>query len=200
MNPQPPTLSLTLLTARRVHAPWLSIKSSDVLLWRHGPGLIGRVIAAVGRGEYCHAAMACWLGGELLALETVQFHGGRSAPLARQVADYPGRIDWFRVDPLGQSWDRAATMHAMMRVVGRRYGWWSLARLTWRRLPIVRLCVRPLTDDQMENGHAPFCSQAVSYALRCGGLDPVGLTPDRLTEPQDLARSAHLRLQGTLVP
>ena len=57
----------------------------------------------------------------------------------------------------------------MIEITGRRYGWWSLLRVSLP--PAVRpLGGSPKTDDNL-NGSLPFCSQAVSRACRAGGVD-----------------------------
>jgi hypothetical protein len=87
----------------------------------------------------------------------------------------------------------------MIEITGRRYGWWSLLWVAMVHLPVVRLLVRPDTDDSA-NGSLPFCSQAVARACRAGGVDPVPNLADRLTEPGDLARSVFFRYRFTLFP
>jgi hypothetical protein len=54
------------------------------------------------------------------------------------------------------------------------------------------------TDDALD-GSLPFCSQAVARAYREGWRDLVPCLADRYTEPGDLARSALLQYQFTLV-
>jgi hypothetical protein len=63
------------------------------------------------------------------------------------------------------------------------------------------MLLNPMTDDQMENGRPPYCSQAISYAYRVGaGVDLVPNAADCMTEPADLARSGLLHYQFTLRP
>jgi hypothetical protein len=176
------------------------IRDADLLLWRRGQGLVGRLIAACGRGIYSHAAMAAWIDGDLVSLETVQFRGARARRLADQVARHPGRIDLYRTNA-AYLWDfdPSAAVDRMRAFLGCDYGWWSLWRAGLWHLPFVRLFVRPELDDEANGSPVPFCSQAVSIAYRAGGVDPVPRLADRLTEPQDLARSLFFDYLCTLV-
>ena len=65
------------------------IRDGDLLLFRRENRLTSRLIAAAGRSEYCHAAMAAWWNERLMCLETVQSHGGRAIMLSAAVADVP---------------------------------------------------------------------------------------------------------------
>jgi hypothetical protein len=177
------------------------IRDADLLLWRHGPDFVGRLIAACGRGEYSHAAMAAWKGGELHAIEIRQFRGGREVLLRDQVRQYPGRIDWYPISALvapEMRFDRQAAVNTMRGFVGCRYGWWNILRVGLRHLWAVRLLVPVLCDADYDRG-PPFCSQAVAIAARAGGVDPVPHLADRLTEPADLARSLVFEYRGTLM-
>ena len=72
--------------------------------------------------------------------------------------------------------DRQAAVAAMIGITGQRYGWQSLLWAAMVHLPIVRLLVRPDTNDAA-NGSLPFCTQAVARACR---VDPVPRLADRL--------------------
>lgn len=179
------------------------IRDGDLLLYRRGRGLVHRLISGAGRSPYVHAAMAAWWGEDLMCLEMLQFRGGRAVCLSGEVARSPGRWDVYEADPGARhGLDRAAAVRAMKRLAGTRYGWRDLARVGLRRLPLVRWLLAPVTDDRANGGPAAprFCSQAVAWACRAGGLDPVPNLPDRLTEPGDLARSNLFRYRFTLVP
>ena len=175
------------------------IRDGDLLLFRPRPGLFGRLIATAGRSRYSHAAMAGWWNGRLMCLETLQGRGGRAALLSNLVRARPGRIDVFAANATRRRFDRSAAVAAMIEITGRRYGWWSLILVALVHLPVIRLLVRPNTDDAA-NGSLPFCSQAVARACRAGRVDPVPNLADRLTEPGDLARSVFFRYRFTLIP
>ncbi|MFZ5832478.1 MAG: hypothetical protein ACOY3P_20520 [Planctomycetota bacterium] len=175
------------------------IRSGDVMLFRRQPGRpSGRLIAVAGRGVHCHAAMAAWWDDRLMALETVQFVGGRAVLLSHLVQQNAGRIDVFAIAEAPAGFDRRAAVDAMKTIAGRSYGWWSLLCCGLTHVPALRLLMPPQLDDTID-GSLPFCSMAVAAALRRAGVDPVPNLADRLTEPGDLARSAVLEYQFTLV-
>jgi len=188
------------MDATVVHYPLArrKIRDGDLLLFRPRRGLMGQLIAAAGRSEYSHAAMAAWWNGRLMCLETVQGRGGRAVLLSNLVREKPGRIDVFAANATRRRFDRREAVAAMIGITGQCYGWWSLLWVALRHLPVVRLLVRPDTDDAA-NGSLPFCSQAVARAYRAGGVDPVPNMADRVTEPGDLARSTFFRFRFTLV-
>ncbi|TWT30350.1 hypothetical protein KOR34_49090 [Posidoniimonas corsicana] len=172
------------------------IRDGDLLLFRRR-GLI----AAAGRGEHSHAAKAVRWGADLYCVEVREWHGGRAVTLASQVRRCPARIDVFAVNPRGRwtDYDRAAAARCMRLLAGCDYGYWSVLRAALLHLPLVRLFVRPETEDQAAASRPPFCSQACALADRvAGGVDPVPHLADRLTEPADLARSPFYEYRFTL--
>jgi len=175
------------------------IRDGDVLLFRRRRGFLSKLIAVAGRSEYCHAAMAAWWNDRLMCLETVQGCGGRAVLLSTLVEDAPGRIDVFRALPKLRRFRRLSAVEAMIEITGRRYGWPALVKAALVHLPMVRFLVRAETNDAAD-GHLPFCSQAVAWAYRLGGLDLAPNLADRQTEPGDLARSAALEYRFTLGP
>jgi len=176
-----------------------SVRDGDVLLFRRGRGLLGRMITVAGRSEYSHAAMAAWWGERLMCLETVQWHGGRAVLLSTLLEAAPGLIDVYGPRSRARRFRRQDAVEAMIELTGRRYGWPALFAAAMLHLPFLRFLVRVETDDEAD-GHLPFCSQAVAWAYRRGGLDPVPNLADRLTEPGDLARSAALQYRFTIAP
>lgn len=176
------------------------IRNGDVLLFRRRCGVASKLIAVAGRSEYCHAAMAAWWNHRLMVLETVQGRGGRAVLLSRLVDANPSLIDVYRIsEHHRRRFRRDSAVEAMIEITGKRYGWWNLARAAMLHLPILRLFTIPLDDDRA-NGSLPFCSDAVSRAMRAGGVDPVPNLADAGTEPGDLARSATLSYRFTLLP
>lgn len=176
-----------------------TIRDGDVLMFRHGPSLYQKAIAAAGRSDYSHAAMAAWWGDELMVLEVTDGHGGRAVTLESQVKRFPGRYDVFRTNPSKRErYNRRGAVKYMRSLAGVEYGRKNLLRVALLHLPFVRWFSKPVTNDE-ENGSTPFCSQAVSAALRIGGgVDPVLLLADKSTEPGDLARSPFLEYVCTL--
>ena len=135
-------------------------------------------------------------------MEVRELKGGRAVMLSSQVRRFPGRIDVFEANPdnLWPTYDRAAATRVMRRLAGCDYGYWNLVKAATLHLAFVRLVVPPDVDDDERDRNPPFCSQAVSMADRTGGaVDPVLNLPDRLTEPNDLARSPFYRYRYTLM-
>lgn len=180
------------------------IATGDVLLFRAGRSPVSRLISGAGRGPWCHAAIAAWWADDLFCLEVREWYGGRAVLLEHEVARRPGLIEVYRlVDELRtpEEIDMFDVVRKMRRFAGASYGYWSVLRTALYHLPGVRMALKPLTDDRMENGRPPYCSQAVAYAYRVGGgVDLVPNAADCVTEPADLARSAVLEYQFTLRP
>lgn len=181
-----------------------SIRTGDLLLKRRR-GWIGMdaMIAQAGRSPWCHAAMASWWGQTLMLLEMVQFVGGRAVTLSSQVRAAPGRWDWFSCAMDGgcgrgvPGFDRYEAAQNMLRMTGTPYGWRSLLRVALARAPITRWLMPPRTND-LANGAPKFCSDAISWACREAGCDPVPHLADGYTEPADLARSTLFTYRFTL--
>ena len=171
------------------------IRDSDLLLLRRR-GLI----SIAGRGDHTHAAKAAWWGEDLFLLETRAIVGSYAVTLSSQVKRFPGRIDVYCVNPDDRwpEYDRAGAVRFMRRLAGTDYGYVGLAAAAALHCPLVRLLVRPETDDAAIDRRPPFCSHACAMADRIGGgVDPVPHLADRLTEPADLATvrftATHLR-------
>jgi hypothetical protein len=181
-----------------------TIRDGSVLLRRAGrdPGDVA--IAEAGDGLYAHAGMAGWWRSVLMCLETRQWFGGRAVTFSSQVAAAPGQWDVYDVRPLMRSQDlrRWHAVLEMVRICGAPYGWRSLCGVAARHLPVIRWLLGPQADPTPEEARArpPFCSEAVSWAWKCGGVSLVPEKPDSLTEPSDLSRSARLVYRFTLFP
>ncbi len=174
------------------------VRDADLLLFRRS-GLVARV----GRGVHSHAAMAAWWDDQIFLLEVTPWFGGRAVTLESQVRRFPGQIDLFWADPDGKfpHFDRAGAVRLMKQLAGTSYGYRVLCRLAVRRLPLLRFFLPPETEDHHPSDPPAICSQAVAWATRVGGgIDPVYLLADHLTEPADLARSIFYRYMGTFVP
>ncbi|MGQ9562870.1 MAG: trypsin-like peptidase domain-containing protein [Thermogutta sp.] len=187
---------LRMLLPLSVAQEW--IRDGDLLLFRRRG-----VIAAIGRGEHSHAALAGWWGNTLCCLEVRGRYGGRVVTLASQVARYPGQIDVFLADPDDRwpEFDRQQTVQTMLQFAGRPYGYRTFLRVALRHIPGLRLFLSPKTNDAAANLVGPICSEACVLATRVGGgVDPVPQLADELTEPADLARSPFYRYRATLIP
>ena len=173
------------------------IRDADVLLFRPRDWYT-RAIAVAGRSQYVHAAMAGWWNNRLMCVEMTS-GGGRAQLLSNLVERWPGACDVFAVIAKPPRFARCRALKAMIAITGKPYGKINLCRAALLHLPIFRFLVPPDTDDAETTTWPPFCSQAVSLAMRAGGIDPVPQLADRLTEPGDLARSAILDYHYTLV-
>ena len=184
-----------------------SIPPGSIVLWRAGWRPSQRVIAADGRCTYSHVEMvASGLFPQLLGFVAT---GPVRHSLSAMVREYPGRLDLYEPVPAvaeahGDSWDGIGAVDEMAAQIarGKGYGWWHLARLAVRRVPMLRL-VMPRSTDKA-NGRRPrtmFCSHAVARACRIGGgFDAVPRLADWETQPADLARSLFFRFAGRLEP
>lgn len=191
------------LQTRRLSEVAGLIRDADLLLFRPAD-FAGDLIRIVGRGRYSHAALAVRNCSDvLLCAEVREWYGGRLVTLASQVERYPGRIDVFESNPDNRwpEWDRSRASRAMQMQAGCSYGWGHIATTSLLYMPFVRLCYRPdFSATDAETNWPPYCSEAVSYALTQGGVDPIPLLAHRWTEPSDLARSLFFRYSMTLVP
>lgn len=176
------------------------MKHADLLLYRCGWKPTNLLIAAMGRSRYVHAGM---VGGDgQLCLHMLQFRGGSDDDLVEIVARNPGSWDWFEANPDNRwpEFNRVAAVNAMWGLIARPYGYRNVLLAAIRHLPIVRLFVRPLTNDNETSPYPPHCADAITRADRVGGVDPVPNLADRVTEPGDLARSQFFRYRATLMP
>ena len=210
-------ISIDAIAVRDYDEVRSKIRDADLILKRGG-GLI----PIAGRGVHRHAGMACWWDLDLMLLEMAPFRGGRAVTLRSQVKRYPGRLDVFETAP-GDRWpsfDRAEAARFMRRLAGQDYDYAGIFSISCLHLPLVRLlpCVRRLYRRPWSSGRNSddcrvclgkgdladrlgprFCSQAISLACNVGGgVDPVPMLADRLTEPADLARSQFFRYRFTL--
>lgn len=175
------------------------IRDGDILFFHRNWRPSNWLITKLGRtaSPYCHAGMACWWRERLFLLETVQRGGGRALALSTQVDACPGHWDVYRISSTyRRNWSAAKSVRHMIGLVGERYGWGALIRASLVHLPFVRWMQSPAEEDVP--GELPFCSMAVSAALRAGGFDPCPHLTDSFTEPGDLADSPALQYQFTL--
>lgn len=205
-----------------LHQSINDIGTSDLLLFR-SKGWISSLIRKAGRTEYSHAAKAVWWGDLLFCCEVRELKGGRAVTLESQVKRFPGQIDVFGVAPFYRKhFDLIGSASYMKSFAGCDYGYWSLLKASFLHLPFIRFFTNAAYDIEnyvagAENGHRmqtvkkatqsrseamqhqPYCSQAVALADRLGGgVDPVPLLADRLTEPGDLSRSHLYEYKFTL--
>ncbi|MEM6655864.1 MAG: hypothetical protein AAF596_08690 [Planctomycetota bacterium] len=176
------------------------VGDGDLVLFR-GKSWVASAIQQLGRGEYSHAGMIVYWQGDPMLLEVREWYGGRAVTLASQVERYPGAIDIFEVNPSNRwpDYQKPPAARVMRRLAGGAYGYASVLQAALYRLPLFRWWQTPPTDEQqLTSSRPPFCSEAVAMACRTGGVDPVPHLSDRLTEPNDLARSPFFRKRVTL--
>jgi hypothetical protein len=143
-----------------------------------------------------HAGMAGWWGKTLMCIQetSIADHHERLSELVRA---WPRKIhvfrpDWIDPDCFVHS-PGTASRDRMVRIASRPYGWLNLLRVALHYVPVLWRVLPRDEDDLEESALPPYCSAAVSEALRTGGgLDPCPQTPDRLTTPRDLALSPRL--------
>ena len=160
-------------------------------------------LIAIGTRSWCvHAAMVVQLRGCIYCVQetTTEDHHLR---LSEVVKRWPGRVHVYRPrwdkTHMVPHWSGVMAADHMLRLSGKRYGWLNLFRVACRLLPIVWRILPKDTDDAEKSMFPPFCSAAVSEAIRTTtGLDLVSDKPDRLTTPRDLAESKHLKYLFTL--
>lgn len=157
-------------------------------------------------GPHSHSGMLRRTGdGGVDLLEVREWYGGRMRPFAIEAQRYKGRIDLFSPNEGGR-WraefdaDKAAEYMAML--CGLNYGYWSVAAVGLRRLPLVWRFFPIDTRDVVQpvgRRIRPFCSHAVCLAYQRGGhVDPVPRLPNYLVAPNDLTRSLFFRYEFTV--
>ncbi len=172
------------------------LADGDVLLFR-SRGWIWSLIAVAGRSHYTHAAMVGRWRRRVMCVEMTG-GGGRAQSLSNLVERWPGTIDVYRTREIPVV-KRLRAVDYMIDVTARPYGRWNLLRASLLHLPVVRCFANPSLDDAEDDRRPMFCSQAIASAYRSVGFDLVPNLCDRLTEPGDLARSALLEYQFTLI-
>ena len=137
------------------------VRDGDVAVWRNG-GLIGRV------DGWTHVSRFAWYGNTLLLVEFREFRGGQIVTASDQIRRYPGSACIFRPN-LRRLQSRFAT-ELMVRQIGKRYGWWIIARQVWQRAGLLRLASGFSFDEHdmtpMDWTTPKDCSGAVVWSDR----------------------------------
>jgi hypothetical protein len=163
----------------------------------HGddPKLSNKLIAAAGR-VYCHAGLLMRTHEHVLLLDTRQWRGGGVSQFSEEVRQCPGLWDVYHVTH--PDYSRRLAVKRMCEIIGRQYGWESLAKAAMRYTAIGRWLFPRVDVDDMKR-HNPYCSMAVSAAVRNGRVDLCPERADLFTEPYHLALSEFTEYFGTLV-
>lgn len=198
------------------------ILDGDVLFYAGFGGFTSLAIRRMSLSEYAHVALAGWTNGEpgnpfseLMAYEML-WSGGQGHSLESHV-EKRGEVHVYRVADSHTlyRWDPALRqVVGTTKVLNRKravyemrafcrpgeYGKMHLCLTALTRLPFIRfLFPQPSDDEIADRRRPPYCSEAVSYALRMGFTDVVRNTPDHYTSPGALARSPLLHYMFTLI-
>ena len=198
---------MTNLKPVRLRSVVSELHEASVLLFR-GQGVISRLIRFAGRSEYSHAALITYNGSRSAThtpycTEIREWKGGRTNLLQHQVELNDGRIDVYRPTdatlnhPEWSCLSKYISRRAKEIAKPDRYGWGAFRYCMRAHIPIWRRLFKPNYEEDTDI--YPHCSALVSMAWRSQGLDLVPNLPDYKTEPGDLARSALLQYQFTLV-
>lgn len=197
------------------------VLDADVLLYEGLGPLSAPAIQIASKSPFAHVGLAGWTNGstkyaELMAYEML-LAGGQSTTVKSHV-EKRKRVHVYRVSdthttysfdkkrgkvvPKTHVLDRKQAVYLMKQFC--RPGEYGKMHLLWTaflHLPVIRLFFRQPTDDELaDRSRPPYCSEAVSYALRKAFSDVVKNTPDHYTSPGALARSPLLHYMFTLVP
>jgi hypothetical protein len=172
------------------------------------------MIAVAGRSNDVHTAMVDRnTDGRLLALG-MRLNSQKLLYLENEVAANPGLIDVYRY--VGRSsWSGKYPYHCPSMPIGIRramcdtmrafalndqYGWLDVLRASVYFLPFFRWVAPHNIDPDNRRPGRPFCTQAVSFAIRKAHRPLLNSRPDRLMLPGDAVESPSLVYLFTLVP
>ena len=172
------------------------VEDGDIALYKPNWKLSSRLIARSGGTPYCHAGMVFWSHDHLLLLETLQFHGGHCVRMSRQVEQYKGQWDIYRVT--NDDYDKDTTVKKMLEIIGEPYGWASLLQTGLTHLPLISRWYPVRMQDYLSDGF-PHCAMGVSRAARIGGVDLCPERSDLYTEPGHIAKSKDTQYRFTLI-
>jgi len=158
-------------------------------------------ISYAGGTRHCHAGMVFWSHGHLLLLDMRQGVGGQTYRFSEEVKACPGAWDIYTIiDPNYCSDDAIRTM---LEIIGKKYGWGSVGKALFmaavRMTPILKSYYQKVVPDASEDTF-PFCSMAVSRAVKGGGVDLCPKIADQFTEPGNLIQDKKkIVYQSTLI-
>lgn len=186
-------------------------EDGDILLLR-GNFLTSRLFQRVTNSYYSHVALVARWSDRVMVLQAKQ-RGVVAVPLSKTIADYPGRVDWYRLkrpadaaqaggsasrasrETDGLPWDDAVgrAISNAKADLGVEYGWGNLLLNLWAWLFHVKL------RDSGVHPVGMFCSEYVQHCFSEAGIPLVDL-PDIVTFPKHIADSDRLDYLGTLKP
>jgi hypothetical protein len=184
-----PLVPLEKLVAYKDVRP--QVKDCDVFLFR-GTYLISKLFEKVDFSYYSHAALSAWWGDRLMILQA-EGPGIQAVPMSVAVGSYPGRVDWYRLEPSSFP-DGAAHLAGVLTEakadLGLAYGFVDLLKNIWHGIAKIKLA-----DPSYPR--AMFCSEYVERCFRVAGMSLTG-KPDITTFPKDIAASTHLAYMATI--
>ncbi len=173
----------------------------DLLLCR-GQSWASRSIRVASLSPYSHAGMLVQRNRDWCVLDVLQWRGGSSRSLRREIERTPGTWDHYKANAGKRwRWDRQQAAERMWQFDATEYGWREIAKASIAFLPVVRWfqkLERFLIDDEATYTTPPFCSMAYAIACEAGGVDPVANLKHSLTTPGDLSRSLFFEPVATL--
>lgn len=177
------------------------ILDGDGAYYRAAVSWVSRAISVAGRGIYSHVGTFLWLDGELFIHECREGYGCRLVLAEREVQLYPGRIDWHRTNAPDYTMRLSVRRRALQKL-GKMYDWRGVFQAGCFHVAGLRWLVQVDTEDTAISGpNAPeHCSYCRADLWDAAGFDIVPHLANRLTEPNDLARSAVEVYQCTLQP
>jgi hypothetical protein len=156
------------------------------------------LIALTNRQHICHSAMAAWWHGNLMLVQMTS-SPDRIIRISEVVKRWPGKCIVSRAVPKSKAFSRDKAVEVMIRIAGRKYGWWRLFFMGLAHTLLGRRLAPRSNKDFEKSKWPPVCSQAVSMATRAAGDDPCPHMADRSTEPADLYESKFFKPMYILV-
>jgi hypothetical protein len=168
------------------------IRNGDVLMYR-GRSLESRAVRWATRSRYSHAGLAVWWNGRLMVMEAVG-RGVVVTPLSKNVAAYPGYVEWFTSVEEIPDEERLVMVEFAQQELGKDYALWRAVLLGFRLLFQRDIEKR----DRLRREVRLFCSHYVAQAYNAAGRDLKKGVSDRFMSPGDIASSPVLKRMGAL--
>lgn len=196
---------------RMSHATYrMYARNADLLLFRP-TSIYGRVIAAVTHSKYSHVESVMWWADadRLMSCGYDKGGGGAARPLSALVAQYPGKIDVYRVrtrafaDAGGASIEACVT-ERLAADLGYAYRWRIVGGMALSLIPVIRwvmksCAARSFTQRVAMKSRAGICSQHVARSFAACGIDIVPEKYPHETTPADIADAPLTEYMGTLI-
>lgn len=184
---------------RSLSAAKPAILDGDGAYYRGGVSPISRGIMVGGRGDYSHVGTFLWVDGELYIHECREFYGCRLVLAEREVRLCPARIDHHATN--GTPAQRVLVRTRALSKLGKSYDWAGVWKASRYHVPLLRWTVTVDEDDAAltDFNDPEHCSYCRADLWAAAGRDLVPHLANRITEPNDLARSGLEDYTCTLV-